>query len=276
MNTIVKSAVAGVLALGASSAFAAYTAPQTDSSDLVLVVQNNSTQATYVLDTGISVSSVLPGTGSYVAGASLSTALPQINATIPESSTLSSFLSSPAATGFSYTIDGATYSPYGSSTTASTSRNRTAGLLDGVFTSMGATTTPSNLANATLANGVNYVNGINLEVSSGAFQPLLTAPESTSGAAYDSGAQQKFGLFSSNDLAALGSAVGLFGVTGDGSSTALETYVLGSVTLSSAGVLTINNGAVSSVPLPAAVWLFGSGLMGLVGVSRRRKTAVSV
>jgi len=30
-------------------------------------------------------------------------------------------------------------------------------------------------------------------------------------------------------------------------------------------------GQVSAVPVPAAVWLFGSGLLGLVGVSRRRK-----
>ena len=29
----------------------------------------------------------------------------------------------------------------------------------------------------------------------------------------------------------------------------------------------------SAVPVPAAVWLFGSGLLGLVGISRRRKTA---
>ena len=28
---------------------------------------------------------------------------------------------------------------------------------------------------------------------------------------------------------------------------------------------------VSQVPVPAAVWLFGSGLIGLVGVARRRK-----
>lgn len=30
---------------------------------------------------------------------------------------------------------------------------------------------------------------------------------------------------------------------------------------------------ISQIPVPAAVWLFGSGLMGLIGVARRRKTA---
>jgi len=32
------------------------------------------------------------------------------------------------------------------------------------------------------------------------------------------------------------------------------------------------NGTVSAVPVPAAVWLFGSGLIGLAGVARCRKT----
>jgi hypothetical protein len=32
-------------------------------------------------------------------------------------------------------------------------------------------------------------------------------------------------------------------------------------------------GAVSAVPVPAAAWLFASGLLGLVGIARRRKTA---
>jgi hypothetical protein len=45
-------------------------------------------------------------------------------------------------------------------------------------------------------------------------------------------------------------------------------------TLSSNGVLTYAP-SVSQVPVPAAVWLFGTGLMGLVGVARR-KTAAAV
>ena len=32
----------------------------------------------------------------------------------------------------------------------------------------------------------------------------------------------------------------------------------------------VGTGAVSAVPVPAAVWLFGSGLLGLVGVARRK------
>jgi hypothetical protein len=31
--------------------------------------------------------------------------------------------------------------------------------------------------------------------------------------------------------------------------------------------------ALTTVPVPAAAWLFGSGLLGLAGIARRRKTA---
>ena len=33
----------------------------------------------------------------------------------------------------------------------------------------------------------------------------------------------------------------------------------------------VQSGDVSAVPVPAAVWLFGSGLLGLIGVARRRR-----
>lgn len=45
-------------------------------------------------------------------------------------------------------------------------------------------------------------------------------------------------------------------------------------TLGSDGLLTYNV-ASSPVPVPAAVWLFGSGLMGMLGLSRRRSLKVA-
>jgi hypothetical protein len=35
----------------------------------------------------------------------------------------------------------------------------------------------------------------------------------------------------------------------------------------------VYDGDVAAVPLPAAVWLFCSGLLGLVGIARRKKAA---
>jgi len=32
----------------------------------------------------------------------------------------------------------------------------------------------------------------------------------------------------------------------------------------------VRSGDVSAVPVPAAMWLFGSGLLGLIGVARRK------
>lgn len=56
--------------------------------------------------------------------------------------------------------------------------------------------------------------------------------------------------------------------TTDGSD-AIATMLAGSWTLSSTGMLTY--AATSQVPVPAAVWLFGSGLVGLIGVARRKQ-----
>jgi len=48
--------------------------------------------------------------------------------------------------------------------------------------------------------------------------------------------------------------------------------------LASSGLVIGTNGttnsaiAVSAVPVPAAIWLFGSGLLGLVGIARRKKS----
>ena len=37
--------------------------------------------------------------------------------------------------------------------------------------------------------------------------------------------------------------------------------------------LHLSDEAVGIIPVPAALWLFGSGLLGLVGIARRKKAA---
>jgi len=56
----------------------------------------------------------------------------------------------------------------------------------------------------------------------------------------------------------------------DSSSTALIDELVVFFLTGSASSLSIDNINVSAVPIPAAVWLFGSGLLGLVGFARKR------
>jgi hypothetical protein len=63
----------------------------------------------------------------------------------------------------------------------------------------------------------------------------------------------------------------VFGTNGSGLGFASNPYVGGTVNISAAGVITVtNSGGGTPVPVPAAVWLLGSGLLGLIGVGRRR------
>jgi hypothetical protein len=68
----------------------------------------------------------------------------------------------------------------------------------------------------------------------------------------------------------VGQSVALYGVTGNGTSSGFaNAYSLGTLTFAN-DTLTFAGNTASTVPLPAAVWLLGSGLLGLLGVSRRR------
>jgi len=45
-----------------------------------------------------------------------------------------------------------------------------------------------------------------------------------------------------------------------------------SISNGNAQLNTVNKVALSAVPVPPAVWLFSSGLLGLIGVSRRNQS----
>jgi len=84
-----------------------------------------------------------------------------------------------------------------------------------------------------------------------------------------------YGGFTMDSLL-VGQSTTLYGVTGNGTgSGAGHVYSLGTATFGAvagvgADVLSFTGNGTSAVPLPAAVWLLGSGLLGLAGVSRRR------
>lgn len=71
----------------------------------------------------------------------------------------------------------------------------------------------------------------------------------------------------------LGSSLSYFTATANGDTAgdpSVFSQIAGNWNLASNGTLTWNAAQVGAVPVPAAVWLLGSGLMGMVGIGRRR------
>jgi hypothetical protein len=240
-----------------------------------LVVENASTHTAYALDTGVTLDSLLP-TGSLVTGASLNTSLAGINKAISASPALTSFLASNPASGDLWSLEGGQYAG-GGVNAAANAITKPAGNAKAVFTSVLGTANNTNVAGKVLLNLNNYLNGLNGDVTqtTGGLFPLTTASETTSGSVSAGIAENRYSFWGANDFAALGSsAIQMFGFTGNGGTGKLQSYILGTATLDASGNLTIAGNVTSPVPLPAAVWLFGSGLLGLFGVSRRRAAAV--
>ncbi len=198
MNMVVKSAVAAALGLGATSAFS-LGLPATNSSDLILVVENLSTQATYALDTGILINNVLP-TASVTAGTTLGTSIPGISTTIAASTALLSFLASNPASGDSWTIEAGQYNGAGVNT-ATPSNSHAIGAAKMIFTSNLGTLNNGVVNNFNLGNLVAFSNGINGDINTGGLlSPLTTGTETTGSGLYPGPAQQKYGLIGAPDM----------------------------------------------------------------------------
>lgn len=113
-----------------------------------------------------------------------------------------------------------------------------------------ATLTTTSIYNGTITGSTFTADG------TGSSQILCTGSSQTCG-------NVAGGAFTGGDMFTVDTATG-------GSWVATGTQYNGLITTTSTSVLTPQGG---EVPLPAAAWLFGSALLGLAGVSRKRKAA---
>lgn len=276
MKKLIRYAVAGALMASYATA-QAQNLPSSGNADLWLWVTDTTTKTTFAEDTGVSLSSLV---SNYVSGAKLNTTANVANFTVAESSALATFLSSTGSDTLEWAVSGAQYQG-----TTGNSANVTAGNMISVFD-----------APSTLSGKVAGMVEANLVTIGGGLQGDLTYMSTTytaggttyalsngtaggnawgTGDGNTGGSTNLYGVAIEQAGIALGASENLYGATANGNKGGAQTYILGTnLTLSSAGVLSVSSGTITT-PLPAAVWLFGSGLLGLVGVGRRRSVAAA-
>jgi hypothetical protein len=282
MNTILKLGVGSALALGYATAQANVAYPSTGSSDLVLFVYDETNQESYARDTGISIDSLFPNGSINGLG---NTSYTDIHAGHVEGSIASSVNLNPdanlntflAAKGSSDVVQwgliGGQYT--GGQTTSNFNTPGQAKFISssvkpsGDFTSLTVNqlTTWGNLGNAGGTQDYLQLNG-NLAGASS----IVGTGASTHGVWNSAlGGQVMTNWYASGPInyGLLGSSMHFYALTGEGTNSAAppEVFTLNDIVLTADGHLM---NAPSAVPIPPAVWLFGTGLLGLVGVGRRK------
>jgi hypothetical protein len=266
MNNLIKLSAAGSLALAGVAAHATVAIPNSTnvSGDVLLyaAIYNGSTVVDgYFGDTGVSVDSVVGGTkpGNFASSsdANLATFLGEATAgtTIMWSVIGGGAKPSDGTAEFVTTTSGGI--------NASISQNTLAGWVQGLAQNLGT------INGSVLTSGGNTAHTTDLSQLDGiGYNPAGTSNDATN---WFGGNQNNF-ITSAGGGTSFGSTT-LYTVTasevGGGGSLATSKGVY-TVSLTSTG---LTYTAISSVPLPAAVWLLGSGLLGLAGVARRKIAA---
>ena len=282
MKTLIRFAVAGAM-LASFATAQAQNLPDTGNADLWLFVADPTAHTTFAEDTGITLASLLP-TSSLVAGSTLSTALPA-NFSLAANSGLSSYIA--AANSAGHTLEWGTLGVQFPGTTSGTGYKKPGGF-DVVFDDLNSVGT--NIAQALVQPTLQSI-GNGFEEDAIYLKSTYTAGGKVYAWSAGSGAGNAWGAATggtggSTDLygqefdqagIALGTSNTLYGLTGNSGPGQVQSYILGAnLTLGTNGTLSVGSTTPPPppVPLPAAVWLFGSGLLGLFGVGRRRAAAV--
>jgi hypothetical protein len=281
MKNLVRFAVAGAMLAGFATA-QAQSLPSTGTSDLWLFVADTSTGTTFAEDLGASASinTLLPSSSLAPAGTDFSSNTPATvsgtNLNIAASSGLSTFLSGAGSDTLEWAVLGAQYA-------GTTNKNKTTEAPGGIEvlasepTAQGSQLAQDNFSNLqTIAglfnNDLAYVNGTGISLKWSAGNSTTNIWGAALGNA--GGSTNLYNQGPDQSGIALGQTVSLYGLTGNGGTGQDQSFDLGdNLTLSANGTLTVSSGSITpppTVPLPAAVWLFGSGLLGLLGVGRRR------
>jgi len=257
MNNLVKAGIAGALALGYVSAHAGAVIPSSSNpGDVFLfadVVSGGSVVAAFAADTTVTVNAATGGTAFgtlYAVDGNLTSLL----------------AANTAGTTLQWAVmgGGGDSNQDGGLKFVTTDTNSSLGTLTGRSGVNAGRWLTGFIATAT---SLNTITGSNASVfatsatGAGGWDPTILA----------SNASNWYSNGPTNLVTGLGSAK-LYGVTAAGSTSTglVATTVLGNVTLSANG---LSFAAVQAVPLPAAIWLLGGGLLGLAGVGRRKLTA---
>jgi hypothetical protein len=278
MNMTIKSAVIAAIGLAGAAAANAGTIqealPSTGNSDLIFFINDASAGTTYARVLTQSVSSLFTyqaGTGTQNAITTYTGAANFSVATGADSAE-QTFISTAEAAGDTLQwgiIAGAYTNPAstpGNAVAIATDLNPAA--VEGVGN--------SDLTSTMLSTGTGLGKDITKLVSKTAdaynatTQGVIGTPTSQSGTSLTF-----YGTSIDQSGLALGSSSTLYAMTASNNpsaGTATLPFSLGTITLSADGTTLsfTGNPGTAPVPLPAAVWLFGSGLLGLVGVGRRR------
>ena len=284
MKTVTKVVLGGAMLAGSVATHAANMAvplASTGSSDLMFIVNDVTAGTSYTVALTQVVGS---GAGSYfnsagantagpVAGTTLGTiADPSFSYNLSGNSGLQSFITT--AQGASHTIQWAIMGGVYTGTTPPqrSTRGNTLIVTTGTDASVLPVTSTSLIGG--VANGLNTdIGKLNAQTSDGATPPGTAT--GIFGTASASAGETSLSLYGTNVVQgnanfAGGNPITLYGITASGSGGALG-YILGSLTFN--GTSLIFTGAGGAVPIPAAGWLFGSGILGLLGIGRRRRSA---